>query len=62
MTDNLSIDPDLVRQDQEGDVFTHTDGHKYKVIKKTRTAMSVERYYWWNHWWDWMMGEFDGKP
>ena len=35
-----------------GDVFKMRDGLQYKLTKKTRSAVAVERYYWWNRLWD----------
>ena len=39
-----------------GDIIV-VDGHNYKITKKTRTAIAVERYYFWNRWMDKIFGE-----
>ena len=38
-----------------GDIIK-VDGKNFKITKKTRTAIAVERYYFWNRWWDMIMG------
>lgn len=35
-----------------GDIFKLKDGKNYKLVKKTKTAIAVERYYWFNKLWD----------
>ena len=52
---DFSVDPEIVRRDDVGDVFTHIDGHRYKVTKKTRTAIAVTRYYWFDALYDWLV-------
>ena len=32
------------------------EGKNWKITKKTRTAIAVERYYFWNKWWDMING------
>jgi len=44
------IDPLLT---QVGDIILQ-DGKKYKIIKKTLTAISVVRYFWWNRLYEWI--------
>lgn len=51
----FSVDPEIVRRDDVGDVFIHTDGHRYKVTKKTRTALAVTRHYWFDAAYDWIV-------
>jgi hypothetical protein len=38
---------DLLLDSSVGDVIT-LDGKQYTVEKKTRSACSIRRYYWWN--------------
>lgn len=57
----MTVDPELVRRDQVGDVFKHTDGNRYKVTKKTMTAIAVVRYYWWDAAYDWFTSKIGGK-
>lgn len=59
--DGMTVDPELVRRDQVGDIFKHTDGHRYKVTKKTLTAIAVERYYWFDGLYDWLVSKIGGK-
>lgn len=61
MTDNLTVSPEIVRRDQVGDVFTHTDGHRYKVTKKTTTAIAVTRHYWFDALFDWLIKKIGDK-
>lgn len=51
--DNLNVTYEVIQRDNVGDVFTHTDGHRYKVTKKTRTTIAVTRQYFFNDWLDW---------
>ena len=44
---NLSIEYEVVENALIGDIITW-HGHKYKLTKKTKTAVAVERYYWFN--------------
>lgn len=47
-----------VKNDVEvGDVIT-VDSKKYKVIKKTTTAVSVTRHYWFDALWDKIIKRF----
>ena len=39
-----------------GDIIK-VDGKNYRITKKTTTALAVERYYFWNKWWEKFMGE-----
>ena len=54
---DFSVDPEIVRRDDVGDVFINTDGHRYKVTKKTRTALAVTRYYWFDAAYDWIVSK-----
>lgn len=47
----LSINPEVIGSYGVGDVFTH-NGSRYKILKKTRTAVAVERYYFFDAWFD----------
>ena len=38
-----------------GDIIS-VEGKNFKITKKTRTAIAVERYYFWNKWWDMING------
>ena len=35
-----------------GDIITLKDGKQYKLTKKTRSAVAVERYYWFDKLYD----------
>lgn len=39
----------------EGDIIV-VDGKKYRAVKKTTTAVAVERYYWFDAIWDRYVG------
>lgn len=39
-----------------GDII-QVEGRNFKITKKTRTAIAVERYYFWDKWWDKIFGE-----
>ena len=39
-----------------GDVI-QVEGKNYRITKKTKTAIAVERYYFWHLWWDFWFGE-----
>ena len=41
-------DFDTIRKSSVGDIVTFADGKRYRIEKKTTTAASVTRYYWWN--------------
>lgn len=45
-SDSLNVKSEIAKRDEVGDVFTHTDGLRYRVTKKTRTVTAVERYFW----------------
>jgi hypothetical protein len=45
-------DFNVIRASNVGDVVHLADGHNYKLIKKTTTAASLERYYWWDKLYD----------
>jgi hypothetical protein len=45
-------DFNAIRDAQVGDVIRCADGHNYKMTKKTTTAVALERYYWWNKFYD----------
>lgn len=61
-SDSLNVTPEVVRRDNVGDIFTHTDGHRYRVTKKTRSAIAVERYYWYHAFLNKLMKKSDGGP
>lgn len=50
---NMNISYDAIKQYVPGDVF-QVNGKTYKLLKKTTTAVAVERYYWWDAAADWV--------
>jgi hypothetical protein len=40
---------------QEGDIFRWSDGNKYRLVKKTTTAVAVERYFWFDAVGSWLV-------
>lgn len=44
-----------------GVVFKHTEGKRYKITKKTRTAIAVERYYIWDELYDKLVRKIRGN-
>jgi hypothetical protein len=36
-----------------GDIIK-VDGHNYRITKKAKTAIAVERYYWFDRLYDWV--------
>ena len=57
MTLQIEFNPDW----KDGRVIRIGDGKSYKIVKKTTTAIAVERYYFWNRWWDTLSEKWTGK-
>jgi hypothetical protein len=51
---------DTASRYQIGDVFLYNERY-YKLLKKTVSAVSVERYYFWNRFADWIWEKLRGK-
>jgi hypothetical protein len=52
----LSINPDSLAGAVVGDIIL-VEGKKYRITKLTRTAVAVERYYWFDALWDKLRGD-----
>jgi len=57
MSEPFVVDEELVRQDQVGDIITHTDGTRWIVTKRTARNMVVVQYHWYNAAVDWIVGK-----
>jgi hypothetical protein len=42
----------MIKQAAVGDLIRLSNGHLYKLTRKTLTAAAVKRWYWWNKLWD----------
>jgi Lhr-like helicase len=54
--ETFSIDPETLVNAIVGDIIL-VEGKKYRVTKKTRTAVAVERYFWFDALVDKLRGE-----
>jgi hypothetical protein len=48
---NLTISSEDLKGYNVGDIISLGDNN-YKLVKKTTTAVAIERYYFWNKWFD----------
>ena len=52
----FNINPETLVNAVVGDIIL-VEGKKYRVTKKTRTAVAAERYFWFDALWDKLKGD-----
>ena len=62
MTNNSMAVPSTFGQFDVGEVFTHSDGLRYRVSKKTTTAIAATRFYWFTPYLDKITNWINGGP